>query len=83
MAGPSGAAPDFTADFQSNPQNPVNLRSEPGTNGTQIVEILEPGTPLQSMGQEEEVNGVVWRQFRTADGQVGWIREIDAESLDG
>lgn len=73
---------DFVADYQSSPDIPINLRSAPGTNGTQILEILDPGTPLLSLGQSEVVNGVTWIEFQTEDGQTGWIREIDAVQIE-
>lgn len=71
---------EFQADYQILPEGQsVNFRSVAGTNGSQTLAVLDPGTPLQSTGERETVDGVVWLQFKDEDGTTGWIREIDTQ----
>ena len=55
---------------------PVNLRSGPGT-GFATLGLLPPGTPLAATGESASSDGFLWRRFRLADGQVGWVRAAD------
>ena len=71
---------EFQADYQILPEGAgVNFRSVAGTDGSETLAVLDPGTPLQSTGEEETVDGVVWLQFIDEDGLTGWIREIDTQ----
>ncbi len=68
----------FQADTQVAPNGQsINFRSIAGTNGSETLAVLDPGTPLQATGEEETVDGVVWLEFTNEDGTTGWIREID------
>ena len=70
----------FQADYQILPEGEsVNFRSVAGTDGSETLAVLDPGTPLQSTGEEETVDGVVWLEFIDEDGTTGWIREIDTQ----
>ncbi len=74
---------EFQADYEvAGGGGAINYRNEPGTDGTESVAVLDPGTPLQSTGEEETVNGAVWLEFVNEDGLTGWIREIDVEPVD-
>jgi hypothetical protein len=80
------AQPSDTGEFQADYQvgsdgGSINFRSEAGTDGSEILDTLEPGTPLQSTGEEETADGVVWLEFTTEDGATGWMREIDTEAI--
>ena len=59
---------------------PVNFRSGPGTN-TEVVQVLEPGTPLMFLGEQEQAGGATWLHLALEDGTDGWIRTIDLERL--
>lgn len=70
----------FQADYRILPEGEsVNFRSVAGTDGSETLAVLDPGTPLQSTGEEETVDGVVWLEFVDEDGTTGWIREIDTQ----
>lgn len=79
----------FEPDYRiASPRN-INLRSEPGTNSSVVV-VLAPGQPLQSLGATEATSnpgrdripsGGLWREFQTEDGEQGWVRDIDVETL--
>lgn len=72
----------FQADYRILPEGQqVNFRSVAGTSGSETLAVLNPGTPLQSTGEEQTVDGVVWLQFRNQEGTTGWIREIDTETV--
>ncbi len=60
----------------------INFRDAPGTEGTNTIEALDPGTELQSTGEEETINGVVWMEFVDEQDRTGWMREIDVEQVD-
>jgi len=59
---------------------PVNFRSGPSTD-TQVVRLLDPGTPLMFLGQQQQAGGATWLQLALEDGTVGWIRTIDLEAI--
>ena len=65
-------APDYVVG-----SNRLNFRSAAGTSGSEILTGLDPGTQLQSTGKKQTVDGVVWLEFNTEQGQTGWVREID------
>ena len=78
----SDGAGAFQADYRILPQGQsVNFRSIAGTSGSETLAVLNPGTPLQSTGEEQTVDGVVWLEFRNQEGTTGWIREIDTETV--
>ncbi len=62
------------------PGTPVNFRSGPSTE-TRVVQVLEPGTPLMFLGEQEQAGGATWLHLALEDGTDGWIRTIDLESL--
>ncbi|CAA9562091.1 MAG: hypothetical protein AVDCRST_MAG33-1762 [uncultured Thermomicrobiales bacterium] len=78
---PTETPDDFQPDYQVAGNQGINFRSAAGTNGSETLAVVNPGTPLQSTGEEETVEGVVWLQFINEDGQTGWIREIDTEPV--
>jgi hypothetical protein len=69
---------DFVATHISNDEDAVNFREGPSSETTRLAE-LAPGTELKETGATDtDVNGILWREFETADGLVGWIRDVDA-----
>lgn len=60
--------------------SPVNFRAGPGTDNP-IVQVLEPGTPLMFLGEQQEVAGAVWLHLELEDGTDGWVRTVDLERL--
>jgi hypothetical protein len=65
----------FHATHMTNPNSRVNFRPAPNLD-TEPVAILEPGTPVQALGDEEvDADGNRWLKFRTEDGLEGWLRE--------
>ena len=78
---PSNDTEEFQANYRILPEGAgVNFRSVAGTNGSETLAVLDPGTPLQATGEEETVDGVVWLEFIDEDGTTGWIREIDTQA---
>ncbi len=78
---PSDGPAAFQADYRILPEGQsVNFRSIAGTSGSETLAVLDPGTPLQSTGKEQTVDGVVWLEFRNEEGTTGWIREIDTQT---
>ncbi|HEY8597304.1 MAG TPA: SH3 domain-containing protein, partial [Thermomicrobiales bacterium] len=70
----------FVATDRVNTELPVNFRAGPGT--TYAAQgALQPGTLLEATGNAQTVDGVTWRQFRIANGTVGWIRAQDVLTL--
>jgi hypothetical protein len=65
----------FQATHLTNPNSRVNFRPEPNLN-TEPVALLDPGTPVQALGDEEtDGDGNLWMRFRTEDGLEGWLRQ--------
>ncbi len=60
--------------------SPVNFRSGPGTQ-YQVVTVLEPGTELRFLGEQEQVGNATWLHLELPDGQDGWIRTVDLELI--
>lgn len=58
----------------------VNFRSGPGTNYP-IVDVLQPGTELRFLGEQEQVGAATWLHLEIADGRDGWIRTVDLEPV--
>jgi uncharacterized protein YgiM (DUF1202 family) len=71
------ATPGFTPDYVLSSDVRVNLRSGPSQD-TDIVNTLDSGTELQYLNEsQDDDNGTTWMKFETADGEEGWIRQID------
>jgi outer membrane biosynthesis protein TonB len=74
---PTPTAPPFVATDRVDTELPVNFRAGPGTTfPTQGA--LPPGTLLAATGNAQTADGVLWREFRIANGTIGWIRAQDA-----
>lgn len=58
----------------------VNFRSGPGTQ-YQVVAVLEPGTELRFLGEQEQVGNATWLHLELPDGRDGWIRTVDLELI--
>jgi hypothetical protein len=50
----------------------LNLRRTPGPDG-EVITRLTDGTRLETVGADRTVNGVLWRNVRTPDGDEGWV----------
>ena len=75
------ATPSWRATHRVNEDGPaVNLRAGPST-VQEAVDVLQPGTPLQFLGETEPVGTVTWMRFRTEDGVEGWVRSIDVSPV--
>jgi cytoskeletal protein RodZ len=84
---PTATSEAFNPDYQLTSDNSVNLRSGPGV-ANNVITTVEIASPLQYLGEEEVSTNPVddgldegqsWMKFKTEDGDVGWIREIDVE----
>jgi len=82
---PTATPDEFTPDYQVTSASTVYFRSGPGTSFDPVTS-LPPETPLQSTGDREQTSDAdadgfsgEWVEFRTEDGQEGWIREIDVD----
>lgn len=81
---PGATEPAFAATHQITPGSPINFRSSPGVAGDEtIISVLDPGTPLRSLGEEQSVGGAVWMRFEIESGEQGWVREVDTEPVAG
>lgn len=76
-AAPTEVTDDFQPDFQVAGNEGINFRSAAGTDGSETLAVVNPGTQLQSTGEDATVDGVLWLEFNNEEGQTGWIREID------
>ena len=71
-------ASDFVPTHIINEGVGVNYRQGPSSD-TAPLALLAAGTELKETGSSEtDFNGTLWREFVTADGLVGWIRDVDA-----
>lgn len=68
--------PTFAATDRVATEIPVNFRAGPGTTYT-VQGALSPGTLLAATGQQQTTDNVLWRQFRLANGTLGWVRAQD------
>jgi SH3-like domain-containing protein len=82
-------ADEFDPDYRISSRRNINFRAGPGTN-YEVVVVLAPGQPLQATGETAATanpardglpSGGLWRQFRTEDGETGWIRDVDVDPL--
>lgn len=71
------ATPPFAATNVIDTELPVNFRAGPGTTFPSQG-ALPPGTLLAATGNAQTVDGVLWLEFRLANGTLGWIRAQDA-----
>lgn len=58
----------------------INFRSQPGT-ASSVVTVLEGGTRLMFIGEQQSVGGSTWMHFMLQNGSLGWIRSIDVTTL--
>ena len=73
-------APAFAATDRVNTELPVNFRAGPGTNYA-AQGALQPGTLLAATGNAQTIEGVTWREFRIANGTLGWVRAGDVLAI--
>ncbi len=66
----------FAATDRVNTELPVNFRAGPGTDFA-AQGALSPGTLLAATGNARTIDGVPWREFRIANGTIGWVRAQD------
>lgn len=74
---PTPTPPAFVATDRVNTELPVNFRGGPSTSFPSQG-ALPPGTLLAATGNAQTTDGVLWREFRLANGTIGWIRAQDA-----
>lgn len=72
--------PTFQATYQLSADVDVYLRSGP-TTASSPVTVLKPGAQLQFLGDQQQTGPTIWMHFKTADGDVGWVRQIDVSPL--
>ena len=75
-ATPTVTPPAFVATDRIGTEIPVNFRAGPGTDYP-IETTLAPGAALHATGESTLVADILWRQFRLADGRLGWVRDLD------
>jgi hypothetical protein len=83
---PTATSRAFDPTHRMIAQVPVNLRPGPGVNSGDPITTIPPGAELQYLNNSdtgpdssgEELN---WLEFRTEDGEEGWIREVDVEPI--
>ena len=57
------------------------MRSEPG--GGERVRLVDEGTDLRDLGEEQEAGGRYWKKVRHPDGPVGWVASDFLVAWDG
>lgn len=86
-AGPTATATEdvFDPDYRiASGEGPINFREIPSLLNNEPITSLEPGTPLEYLGEQQDdadnfVENGTWLRFKLADGTEGWVREIDVE----
>jgi serine/threonine protein kinase len=73
---PTATTPALVVTDRIGTEIPVNFRAGPGTDYP-IETTLVPGTALHATGETTLVADILWRQFRLADGRLGWVRDLD------
>ncbi len=58
----------------------VNFRAGPST-VSDVVDVLQPGTELKFIGQQQQTSGVTWMRFQLQDGTEGWVRNVDVDPI--
>jgi uncharacterized protein YgiM (DUF1202 family) len=76
---------DFSPDYQVTSLEAVNMRSGPGRSFDAVTQI-NPGTRLEYTGNKEAAPdpddaGLEWLEFKTENGETGWIRDIDVGKI--
>lgn len=72
------ATSTFQQTHESNPDFTVNFRPGPSIDSGEPVATLDPGTPLQYLGEQTTgSDGSIWLRMKTQDGAEGWLREVD------
>ena len=76
---------DFSPDYQVSSLEAVNMRSGPGRSFDAVTQI-NPGTRLEYTGNKEAAPdpddaGLEWLEFKTENGETGWIRDIDVGKI--
>lgn len=68
----------FTQTYESNPDFTVNFRPGPSIDSGEPVATLDPGTPLEYLGEQTTGDdGSIWLRMKTQNGVEGWLREVD------
>lgn len=81
---PTPTTEGFSPDYRVSAVVRVNLRSGPSVD-SDVVTTLDSGTELQYLNKTQDsanpdADGAKsWMNFRIADGEEGWVREIDVE----
>jgi uncharacterized protein YgiM (DUF1202 family) len=57
--------------YGTDPQG-ANLRAAPGRSGT-VLRSIPDGTQLTVVGEDQQADGLTWRNVRTEDGTTGWL----------
>jgi hypothetical protein len=74
----SATVAPFTETHESNPDFTVNFRPGPSIDSGDPVATLDPGTPLQYLGEQTTGDdGSLWLRMKTEDGTEGWLRDVD------
>jgi len=83
-AGGTGTEPAFQPTHVITPGSPINFRRVPGVAGPEtVITTLTPGTELRSLDEEQTIDDAVWMRFEIANGDQGWVRQVDTEQVDG
>jgi uncharacterized protein YgiM (DUF1202 family) len=63
----------------------VELRSEPAESEDNVIDVLDPGTELTTLGETVQNNNIRWVLVATEDGQEGWVDAayLESASADG
>ena len=73
-------ASGFRATHLTDESFEVSLREEPSATAMTVA-VLPPGTPVREIGQDVDSDGETWLQVETADGERGWLREVDLQPV--
>lgn len=88
-AAPTATPVAFTADYRVTSSSRINFRGGPGVQFP-VVTTLAPGTDVQYLNESQTTQNPgadllapdgEWLKFRLADGQEGWIRDVDVTQL--
>lgn len=88
-AAPTATPVAFRADYRVTSSSRINFREGPGVRFP-VVTTLAPGTDVQYLNESQTTQNPgadllapdgEWLKFRLADGQEGWIRDVDVTQL--
>jgi uncharacterized protein YgiM (DUF1202 family) len=79
-AGVASPTPVWQATHKIVAGERVNFRAGPST-VSDIVDVLQPGTELEFVGQQQQTSGVTWMRFQLEDGTEGWVRTVDVDPI--